>query len=214
MEQIAPTVVFDGSWSAMINGGFMNRSDGRAKAGFRGESGGFTLIELLVVIAIIAILAALLLPALAKAKQHAQATQCMSNMKQLQLAWQMYGGDNKDKVAMADVNWNTPTTGPQSAGYWCGGTMSDYANCILTATLTNGLLYPYAGTILIYKCPADMSTQKDTLDNPTSMALPRIRSISLSQTFSANGEWLPSPPYLTYTKMSTVAKPAETWVFI
>ena len=60
----------------------------------------FTLIELLVVIAIIAILAALLLPALARAKQKAQAVQCMSDRKQLQMAWFMYAGDNNDRLAV------------------------------------------------------------------------------------------------------------------
>jgi prepilin-type N-terminal cleavage/methylation domain-containing protein len=128
-------------------------------------SDGFTLIELLVVIAIIAILAAMLLPALARAKDQAQKTTCTNNQKQLGLAMHMYNDDSKD--VMAYPNWDGGTPPGQPGGGWLYN-LSDGAGIPNPFVLpyssdpqgawTNGLYWPYMHNRLSYLCPVDIQS--------------------------------------------------------
>ncbi|HMD53834.1 MAG TPA: prepilin-type N-terminal cleavage/methylation domain-containing protein [Phycisphaerae bacterium] len=106
----------------------------------------FTLIELLVVIAIIAILAAMLLPALAAAKQRGYRASCQSNLHQLGISIQIYGGDNNNKLP--DLRYSPFTTAaPVAAGLWPW----DMSTNFLGEMIDNG------ASQNIFYCPANPS---------------------------------------------------------
>lgn len=88
----------------------MNGYKADAAALPRAKSGcGFTLIELLAVIAVIAALTALLLPALAQAREKGRATRCRSNLRQLGLASVLYANDQNDALPWSEKHWTAPS---------------------------------------------------------------------------------------------------------
>jgi len=201
--------------------------------------GGFTLIELLVVIAIIAILAALLLPALAYAKQQAQSSQCMSNGRQIMYGWHMYADDAIDVLPPNDFPYETAYFGyPNQSEMknWVCGTMEQPTDAQMINELTDPVgtaLSHYIPNPAVYHCPADNYV------DPNSHKI-HVRSISMNSAVGSTwwayynggspplgapvqGGWLDGAAYngnqttyLTYGKLSSFTKPgpANTWVIM
>jgi prepilin-type N-terminal cleavage/methylation domain-containing protein len=167
-----------------------------------------TLVELLVVIAIVAILASLVLSALSNAKADGKKAGCLGNLKQFELAYQMYAADNGGSLAQ-NVPLVQPYASPMHSNSWVYGDMKNLADATNPALLQAGELFPYLSQGGIYRCPADPSKGDGG---------PRLRSYSMNAWCgSMEMETLePDTGYRVFFKEKDFAAgtPAGTWIII
>lgn len=190
---------------------------------------GFTLIELLVVIAIIAVLAGLLLPVLGRARAQGEKIRCVSNLKQLALAWRLYADDHNDAVlgsggwtppgsAVELPTWATPVYDREE---WLNiEEPTQPPNWDATALRQRSALLPYCANVVdVLKCPSDRLLGV----NPKGQRVPRPRSVALNSWVGGPGivDWYPEPDprlwqWKVYVKMGDflIPGPADVFTFL
>lgn len=167
---------------------------------------GFTLVELLAVIATIAILAGLLLPILSKAEIKAQRTACLSNTRQLGLAWVLYYTDNNGWLAESY---------PDRPSVWVRGDMTKPEDATNENLLVQGKLYHYNPNTAVYRCPTDKAV---TTSN--GQHVQAARSYSMNSFMGARDAKLGAIPssasgYVPFfAKDSELSQPAQLWVLL
>jgi prepilin-type N-terminal cleavage/methylation domain-containing protein len=177
---------------------------------------GFTLIELLVVIAIIAILAALLLPALAKAKEKALTTQCLNNIRQIGMAAMLYLGDANDRYPPA-----TTRNGDLTQLSWVGQAGMQPGYDSLTAVdrwLSEYLVKAAPGAkVEVARCPSDkksyLGTGRSGYEDFGSSYMANLNYTMINQILTLTIRSKDSDPYGNSIKASEVAKPSRFIVF-
>jgi len=154
---------------------------------------GFTLIELLVVVAIIALLMAILIPALQTAREHGKRAVCLSNLRQLTLAWIIYADENDGKICTAWVGR------PDS---WVNVADRNASEAQQIEAMETGVLFPYVKNLKLYKCPTGVRGEMVTYSIVGSM---------WGSSTPISGE---HPEELCIKNRVQIQRPGERFVFV
>jgi len=160
----------------------------------RGISSGFTLIELLVVIAIITLLVAILIPMVNRAREMGQRAVCLSNLKQLTLAWNLYADENDGWLVNGSAFHRRSRGHKRVLNGWVGRALLPRREEVPENRLylyeNKGALWPYIRDIDIYRCPRGRAGH----------------TVTYAVVASANGgpRWLGTPPFVEGTYSSLV----------
>lgn len=158
---------------------------------------GFTLVELLVVIGIIALLIAILMPALRKARDSANRTKCLANMRELMIGYIMYTDAHKGRLPYGGTA--TPGGDPDNVNIVGWVTDANTEQAIMDGTLWN-----YTKNIGIYRCPSDSTNN--------------VRSYSINNFMDGEksyyDRWKATYNPARALKMAQVRHPSETIVFV
>ncbi len=167
----------------------------------------FTLIELLVVIAVIAVLMGILMPALTAAREQGKRAVCLSNLKQLTMAWVMYANENNGDIADGDVGYSADV----EANWWIKWPVSkawtplsaeDITEEQWLIAITKGQIYPYCSNPQVYRCKNAPAQYKVTYAVVDSM--------------KGTADWGDYGNYdrLRVTNINKIKRPSERLVFL
>ena len=169
------------------------------------------------VIAVIAILSAILLPALSAARERARAIICLSNTRQIELAWELYADDHSGQLP---DNFVMTEFGSRDNNNWVNNVMTWDASSDNTnpATITKAALGPYVeGQTGIYRCPSDHALS--AVQHAAGWHA-RIRSYSMNAMlgdvgkFTGGGTNSNNPDYMQFFKITQIPHPSEIFVFL
>jgi prepilin-type N-terminal cleavage/methylation domain-containing protein/prepilin-type processing-associated H-X9-DG protein len=167
----------------------------------------FTLPELLVVIGIVAVLVSLTVGGVVKVKGRAQRAECVSNLRQLIVAWFRHPGENDDKLVL-NYRPQLGTNNPPPLPWVQGDYHYTYDSVTNSSFLTDPKLAAFAGAIpnpRVYRCPA---VRHDV------QGVPLTRSFGLNQYVGAGSSSETEAAYATFTRLHDVSNPAGIFTFL